>query len=174
MPRHIGRRRADPAVQTLVVQQVGALRDVLPRREGAGFLAVGRSLAGIVQVFAGDVFVVIHGLQTALEALVDHAPVVAALLPRCCRAEAGSGSTSKGLAPRLSHAARRSVRTTVQVATLDIAGTPLMRSWFVAQLSARQLAPAAEAFRYFVLEHGEIWLAAHDAALLRHPGSAQA
>ena len=57
---------------------------------------------------------------------------------------------------------------------LDITGTPLMRSWFVAQLSARQLAPAAEAFRYFVLEHGEVWLAAHDAALLQHPGSAQA
>ncbi len=49
---------------------------------------------------------------------------------------------------------------------LDVVGTPLMRSWFVARLSARQLAPAAEAFRYFMLEHGEAWLAAHDAALL--------
>ena len=49
---------------------------------------------------------------------------------------------------------------------LDVVGTPIMRSWFVAHLSARQLAPAAEAFRYFMLEQGEAWLAAHDAALL--------
>lgn len=54
---------------------------------------------------------------------------------------------------------------------LDISGTPLMRSWFVAHLQARQLSPAAEAFRYFILEHGEAWLAAHDAALLPMPES---
>jgi DNA-binding transcriptional LysR family regulator len=54
---------------------------------------------------------------------------------------------------------------------LDISGTPLMRTWFLAHLQARQLSPAAEAFRYFILEHGEAWLAAHDAALLPMPES---
>lgn len=49
---------------------------------------------------------------------------------------------------------------------LDIAGTPVMRSWFVAHMQARLLSPAAEAFRYFILEHGEAYLASHDAALL--------
>ncbi len=50
---------------------------------------------------------------------------------------------------------------------LDVIDTPVMRSWFVAHLQARLLSPAAEAFRYFILEHGEIYLAAHDAALLQ-------
>ncbi len=57
---------------------------------------------------------------------------------------------------------------------LDVEGTPLMRSWFVVQQSARQLAPAAEAFRYFILERGETWLAAHDAALLGERSGAAA
>ena len=54
---------------------------------------------------------------------------------------------------------------------LDIQDTPLMRSWFIVQQNARQLAPAAEAFRYFILEHGEAWLAAHDAGLLDARGN---
>ncbi len=33
------------------------------------------------------------------------------------------------------------------------------------------LSPAAEAFRYFILEHGEAHLLAHDAALLHQPAA---
>ena len=50
---------------------------------------------------------------------------------------------------------------------LPIEGTPLMRTWFIVRMQARQLSPAAEAFRYFILEHGEAHLLAHDAPLLR-------
>ena len=57
---------------------------------------------------------------------------------------------------------------------LDIAGTPLMRSWFIAHMQSRLLSPAAEAFRYFILEHGEAYLAAQDAALLREDTPASA
>ena len=49
---------------------------------------------------------------------------------------------------------------------LDVDGTPLMRSWFVVRMQSRQLSPAAEAFRYFIIEHGEAHLLEHDAPLL--------
>lgn len=49
---------------------------------------------------------------------------------------------------------------------LHVAGTPVMRTWNVVHLPARALSPAAEAFRYFVIEQGEAFLAAHDAPLL--------
>jgi DNA-binding transcriptional LysR family regulator len=49
---------------------------------------------------------------------------------------------------------------------LDVAGTPVMRMWNVVHLQSRVLSPAAEAFRYFILERGEAHLHAHDAALL--------
>jgi len=44
------------------------------------------------------------------------------------------------------------------LAVLDIAGTPLMRTWNVVHLGSRVLSPAAEAFRYFLLEQGEAFL----------------
>jgi DNA-binding transcriptional LysR family regulator len=50
---------------------------------------------------------------------------------------------------------------------LPIQDTPIMRTWNVVSMPARVLSPAAEAFRYFVLEHGEQFLEAHDAPLLR-------
>ena len=40
--------------------------------------------------------------------------------------------------------------------------TPVMRLWNVVHLQSRLLSPAAEAFRYFILEEGEAYLAAHD------------
>ena len=40
--------------------------------------------------------------------------------------------------------------------------TPIVRTWNVVHLPARTLSPAAEALRYFILEHGETWLAEHD------------
>jgi DNA-binding transcriptional LysR family regulator len=49
---------------------------------------------------------------------------------------------------------------------LDIDGTPVMRTWFVVHLHSHALSPAAEAFRYFILERGEPHLRAHDEGLL--------
>jgi DNA-binding transcriptional LysR family regulator len=49
---------------------------------------------------------------------------------------------------------------------LDVEDTPVMRTWNLVHLLSKLLSPAAEAFRYFMLEHGEAFLAQHDAALL--------
>ncbi len=49
---------------------------------------------------------------------------------------------------------------------LDITGTPLMRMWNVVHLGSKVLSPAAEAFRYFIIEHGEAHLVAHDTPIL--------
>ena len=46
-----------------------------------------------------------------------------------------------------------------ELVALDVRGLPLMRRWHIVNLQARTLAPAAEAFRYFVLEEGEKLLA---------------
>jgi LysR family transcriptional regulator, low CO2-responsive transcriptional regulator len=48
---------------------------------------------------------------------------------------------------------------------LDIAGTPVMRTWHVVHLGSKVLSPAAEAFRYFVIEQGAAFLRAHDGPL---------
>jgi DNA-binding transcriptional LysR family regulator len=45
------------------------------------------------------------------------------------------------------------------IATPTVEGLPLVRRWNVVNTAARQLSPAAEAFRYFVLERGEAHLA---------------
>ncbi len=52
---------------------------------------------------------------------------------------------------------------------LSVEGTPVMRTWNVVHLLAKLLSPAAEAFRYFILEEGEPYLVAHDTPLLK-PG----
>jgi len=49
---------------------------------------------------------------------------------------------------------------------VDVAGTPVMRSWNVVHLLSKVLSPAAEAFRYFVLEQAEGYLVRHDTPLL--------
>lgn len=41
-----------------------------------------------------------------------------------------------------------------QLVVLDIEDTPVLRAWHVVALSNRHLSAAAEAFRYFMLEHG--------------------
>ncbi len=38
---------------------------------------------------------------------------------------------------------------------LEVEGLPLMRRWHMVNMRAKLLSPAAEAFRYFVLEHGQ-------------------
>lgn len=43
-------------------------------------------------------------------------------------------------------------------------GTPIVRAWNIVHLQARVLSPAAEAFRYFMLEHAEAHLAEQDRA----------
>ena len=53
------------------------------------------------------------------------------------------------------------------LALLEVEGTPVMRTWHIVHLQSKVLAPAAEAFRYFVIERGEQHLAEHDAPLLR-------
>jgi LysR family transcriptional regulator, low CO2-responsive transcriptional regulator len=49
---------------------------------------------------------------------------------------------------------------------LDVAGAPVMRTWNIVRLQSKLLSPAAEAFRYFIIEHGEAHLRDHDAPLL--------
>jgi DNA-binding transcriptional LysR family regulator len=53
---------------------------------------------------------------------------------------------------------------------VEVEGTPVMRHWHVVHLQSRVLSPAAEAFRYFLLERGEALLVEHDAPLLRREG----
>jgi DNA-binding transcriptional LysR family regulator len=50
---------------------------------------------------------------------------------------------------------------------LEVEGTPIMRTWNVVHLQSRLLSPAAEAFRYFIIEHGETHLLEHDTPLLQ-------
>lgn len=42
-----------------------------------------------------------------------------------------------------------------QLVLLDIVGLPLMRRWYIVNVQGKPLAPAAESFRYFVLDQGE-------------------
>ena len=49
---------------------------------------------------------------------------------------------------------------------LDVEGTPIMRIWNIVYLLSKTLSPAAEAFRYFVLERAESMLATQDNELL--------
>jgi DNA-binding transcriptional LysR family regulator len=49
---------------------------------------------------------------------------------------------------------------------VHVEDTPLVRTWNVVHMQSKLLSPAAEALRYFILEHGEAHLAEHDGALL--------
>lgn len=49
---------------------------------------------------------------------------------------------------------------------LDVEGTPVMRTWHIVRLQSKLLSPAAEAFRYFIIERAEPYLRAQDAELL--------
>lgn len=49
---------------------------------------------------------------------------------------------------------------------VDVEDTPVMRTWHVVHLQSKVLSPAAEAFRYFVIERGEPLLIEHDTPLL--------
>ena len=47
------------------------------------------------------------------------------------------------------------------IAAPETEGLPVMRRWHVVHNAAKTLSPAAEAFRYFILERGEAFLAKH-------------
>lgn len=49
---------------------------------------------------------------------------------------------------------------------LEVDGTPIMRTWNVVHLMSKVLSPAAEAFRYYLIEEGETFLREHDAPLI--------
>jgi DNA-binding transcriptional LysR family regulator len=51
------------------------------------------------------------------------------------------------------------------LATPEVEGLPIVRRWYVVNNLAKVLSPAAEAFRYFVLERGESFLAKEFGAL---------
>ncbi len=48
-----------------------------------------------------------------------------------------------------------------QIVMLDVEGAPVIRAWNVVHTQSKMLSLAAEAFRYFMLEHGETHLAKH-------------
>ncbi|MBT9504295.1 MAG: LysR family transcriptional regulator [Burkholderiaceae bacterium] len=49
---------------------------------------------------------------------------------------------------------------------LDVEQTPVMRTWNLVRMQSKLLSPAAEAFRYFMLEHAEQYLLQNDKGLL--------
>ncbi len=49
---------------------------------------------------------------------------------------------------------------------VQVENTPIVRTWNLVHLQSRVLSPAAEALRYFMIEHGEAHLAEHDRPLL--------
>lgn len=48
---------------------------------------------------------------------------------------------------------------TKQLIVLEVQGTPILKQWQVVHARAKTLSPAAEAFRYFVLDEGERFIA---------------
>lgn len=55
------------------------------------------------------------------------------------------------------------------IAVPEIEGLPLLRRWHVVNTASKVLSPSAEALRYFVLEHGETFLARQFGALRALP-----
>lgn len=58
------------------------------------------------------------------------------------------------------------------MAKLDVEGTPIVRAWNVVHMLSKMLSPAAEAFRYFMLERAEGHLARIYGPLMSLPGDA--
>jgi DNA-binding transcriptional LysR family regulator len=53
------------------------------------------------------------------------------------------------------------------IAVLDVEGSPVVRGWNVVHTLSKLLSPAAETFRYFMLEHAESYLADQYGGLMR-------
>jgi DNA-binding transcriptional LysR family regulator len=47
------------------------------------------------------------------------------------------------------------------ISVLDVEGAPVVRAWNCVHTLSKLLSPAAEAFRYYMLEHGEAFMARH-------------
>jgi DNA-binding transcriptional LysR family regulator len=60
------------------------------------------------------------------------------------------------------------------ISVLDVPGTPIVRAWNVVHTLSKMLSPAAEAFRYFMLEQGESFLAARFGSFMKLPEQARA
>jgi hypothetical protein len=56
------------------------------------------------------------------------------------------------------------------ISLLNIEATPVMRTWNVVTLQSKQLSPVADAFRRYIIEHGEPHLLAQDMPLLARLG----
>lgn len=52
-----------------------------------------------------------------------------------------------------------------QLHTVDFEGTPVMRTWNLVHEASKVLSPAAEAFRYLMLEHGKDLIDAHSGVI---------
>jgi DNA-binding transcriptional LysR family regulator len=52
------------------------------------------------------------------------------------------------------------------LSVLEVEGTPIMRTWNLVHLTSKLLSPAAEAFRYHMLEEAETYLREQDAQVL--------
>lgn len=57
------------------------------------------------------------------------------------------------------------------LALLEVEGGPVVRAWNVVHTLSKLLSPAAEAFRYFILERGEIFLAEQFGRHIRMDGT---
>jgi DNA-binding transcriptional LysR family regulator len=56
------------------------------------------------------------------------------------------------------------------VEIVHVENTPIVRTWNVVHMQSKLLSPAAEALRYFFLEHGEAFLAAQDRPWMSQAG----
>lgn len=56
---------------------------------------------------------------------------------------------------------------------VHVEDTPIVRTWNIVHMQSKILSPAAEALRYFFLEHGEAYLSAHDRRWLGPPAAAE-
>jgi hypothetical protein len=64
------------------------------------------------------------------------------------------------------HATTSEVRSG-QLCIVDFEDTPVQRAWNLVREASKALSPAAEAFRYMMLEHGEALIAAHSGGLVK-------
>jgi LysR family transcriptional regulator, low CO2-responsive transcriptional regulator len=56
-----------------------------------------------------------------------------------------------------------------QLCIVDFEDTPVQRTWNLVREASKALSPAAEAFRYMLLEHGEALIAAQSGKLVKAP-----
>ena len=66
----------------------------------------------------------------------------------------------------------RSSSPIIRSSTLAIEGSPVIGMWNLVRLQSNATSPAAEAFRHFMIEHGEAYMLAHDSPLLDSAESA--